>query len=414
MIFLGGGTNKAVSAFRTVRLFRTFRVLRVTKLLRSLSYMKVITGVISRSINKFILIFVLLLLFIYIYALLGMQIFGGNLDIEGNIGQDRIRQNFDSFLNAFIVVFQIMTQENWNTMLFLMMRSTVTKPFTLAYLISWIFIGNYVFLNLFLAILLDEFTGEEAAEDLEEMDEDGEEDDYHNNTSRGPTSDGRSYSNTMQKTKSMSLDSSFRRSLTSMTEGETDGEGSTSSAHVQKRRQHEQIIECNRTFYIFAKDNWLRRSCMQLMHHPWFENSVLIMIAISSIKLAIDTYITDTDSVPYDVSKKIDIGINVFFTIEMLTKIIAIGFFFDNGSYLRETWNILDFIIVVASLLDMSVASINLGFIKILRLLRTLRPLRFVTHNPSMRLVVTALLESKTAIFNVLIVIVMIWYFFFG
>ena len=142
MIFLGGGTNKAVSAFRTVRLFRTFRVLRVTKLLRSLSYMKVITGVISRSINKFILIFVLLLLFIYIYALLGMQIFGGNLDIEGNIGQDRIRQNFDSFLNAFIVVFQIMTQENWNTMLFLMMRSTVTKPFTLAYLISWIFIGN--------------------------------------------------------------------------------------------------------------------------------------------------------------------------------------------------------------------------------------------------------------------------------
>ena len=211
----------------------------------------------------------------------------------------------------------------------------------------------------------------------------------------------------------MSLDSSFRRSLTSMTEGETDGEGSTSSAHVQKRRQHEQIIECNRTFYIFAKDNWLRRSCMQLMHHPWFENSVLIMIAISSIKLAIDTYITDTDSVPYDVSKKIDIGINVFFTIEMLTKIIALGFFFDNGSYLRETWNILDFIIVVASLLDMSVASINLGFIKILRLLRTLRPLRFVTHNPSMRLVVTALLESKTAIFNVLIVIVMIWYFIF-
>jgi len=405
MIFLDGGGNKAVSAFRTVRLFRTFRVLRVTKLLRSLSYMKVIMGVITRSINKFILIFVLLLLFIFIYALLGMQIFGGNLDVSDNTGQYRIWQNFDSFISAFIVCFQIMTQENWNDLLFLTMRSGVSKPFSLVYLTSWIFIGNYVFLNLFLAILLDEFTGDEAAEDLEEIDEDNEDDDPHHNTSRGPTSDGKTGTGTVQRTRS--LESSFRRSITSR--GETDEE---SSDHRVKAPKHEQVIACNRSFYIFSKENFVRRFCLALMHHPWFENSVLIMIAISSIKLGIDTYITDTDSTPYMISKKIDMGINIFFTIEMMTKIISLGFCFDDGSYLRESWNILDFIIVIASLLDMSVSSINLGFIKILRLLRTLRPLRFVTHNPSMRLIVTALLESKTAIFNVLIVIVMIWLMF--
>jgi len=407
MIFLDGGGNKAVSAFRTVRLFRTFRVLRVTKLLRSLSYMKVIMGVITRSINKFILIFVLLLLFIFIYALLGMQIFGGNLDVSDNSGQDRIWQNYDSFLSAFIVCFQIMTQENWNDLLFLTMRSGVSKPFSLVYLISWIFIGNYVFLNLFLAILLDEFTGEEAAEDLEEIDEDNEDEDAHHGTSRGPTSDGKTHTNTNTVQRTRSLESSFRRSITSR--GETDEE---SSDHRLKAPKHEQVVACKRTFYIFSKENFVRRFCMALMHHPWFENSVLIMIAVSSIKLGIDTYITDTESTSYLISKKIDMGINIFFTIEMMTKIISLGFFVDDGSYLRESWNILDFIIVIASLLDMSVSSINLGFIKILRLLRTLRPLRFVTHNPSMRLIVTALLESKTAIFNVLIVITMIWLMF--
>ena len=70
LIFLSGGA-KAVSAFRSVRIFRTFRVLRVTKLLRSLAFMKVIIGVVSRAIDSFIYIALLLFLFIFIYALLG-------------------------------------------------------------------------------------------------------------------------------------------------------------------------------------------------------------------------------------------------------------------------------------------------------------------------------------------------------
>ena len=70
IIFLSGGA-KAVSAFRSVRIFRTFRVLRVTKLLRALAFMKVIIGVLSRSLSSFIYIALLLFLFIFIYALLG-------------------------------------------------------------------------------------------------------------------------------------------------------------------------------------------------------------------------------------------------------------------------------------------------------------------------------------------------------
>jgi len=50
IIFLSDGTSKANSAFKSVKVFRTFRVLRVTKLLRSMSFIKVIIGVLSRSI----------------------------------------------------------------------------------------------------------------------------------------------------------------------------------------------------------------------------------------------------------------------------------------------------------------------------------------------------------------------------
>ena len=85
---------------------------------------------------------------------------------------------------------------------------------------------------------------------------------------------------------------------------------------------------------------------------------------------------------------------------------------FDRGSYLREPWNQLDFFIVVSSLIDMCLESVDIPMIKILRLLRTLRPLRFISHNINLKIVVTALLESVSAIINVLIVLLLIWLMF--
>ena len=107
-----------------------------------------------------------------------------------------------------------------------------------------------------------------------------------------------------------------------------------------------------------------------------------------------------------------DIAFNMIFTCEAVIKIIAMGFFLNKGSYLTEPWNVLDFFIVVSALIDMSVESVDIPAIKVLRLLRTLRPLRFISHNINLKLVVTSLLESISAIFNVLIVLLLIWLMF--
>lgn len=81
----------------------------------------------------------------------------------------------------------------------------------------------------------------------------------------------------------------------------------------------------------------------------------------------------------------------------------------DENSYLTESWSQLDFFIVISSTIDMSFESIDLPVIKVLRLLRTLRPLRFISHNVNLKVVVIALLESVGAIFNVMIVVILIW-----
>ena len=68
----GASGNSAVSSFRSVRIFRAFRVFRVTRMVRSLEYMRVIMNVIAKTLEDFFYIFLLLILFNYIFALLGM------------------------------------------------------------------------------------------------------------------------------------------------------------------------------------------------------------------------------------------------------------------------------------------------------------------------------------------------------
>lgn len=72
----------------------------------------------------------------------------------------------------------------------------------------------------------------------------------------------------------------------------------------------------------------------------------------------------------------------------------------------------LDFFIVISSLIDLMLINVELPFIKVLRLLRTLRPLRFISHNLAMKMVIVALFDSVGSIFNVVLVVMVVWLMF--
>lgn len=158
----------------------------------------------------------------------------------------------------------------------------------------------------------------------------------------------------------------------------------------------------------------MRYVCYRIMKHRYFERTILAAIVFSSLKLGFDTYFVhvDENSLFKRVSDIIDTIFSCVFIVESLIKTISMGMIMDRGSYLRDTWNILDFFIVVCSLIDLILSDIKLTFIKILRLLRTLRPLRFISHNVGLKMIVIALFESIGPIINVLIVIVLIWIMF--
>lgn len=63
-------------------------------------------------------------------------------------------------------------------------------------------------------------------------------------------------------------------------------------------------------------------------------------------------------------------------------QVVALGWCFGEQAYLRSSWNVLDGLLVLISVIDILVSMVSdsgtkiLGMLRVLRLLRTLRPLR--------------------------------------
>jgi len=100
-------------------------------------------------------------------------------------------------------------------------------------------------------------------------------------------------------------------------------------------------IECTNSVYIFHKQSRFRLICYKIYKHKAFDNFIMFLIAVSSLKLGVDSYLSKLppDSVEIRVSEDIDIVLNVLFLLELLIKVVAMGLFMDKGSYIRESWN---------------------------------------------------------------------------
>lgn len=91
-----------------------------------------------------------------------------------------------------------------------------------------------------------------------------------------------------------------------------------------------------------------------------FEGIILSLILISSITLVIDNPLANPEDEFIIFIGYLDNCFTILFTLEAMIKIIALGFIVNNQTlqkqkmspYILDPWNILDFIVVCASLID--------------------------------------------------------------
>mmetsp|Transcript_41505 Transcript_41505/g.39928 ORF Transcript_41505/g.39928 Transcript_41505/m.39928 type:complete len:177 (+) Transcript_41505:540-1070(+) len=91
-------------------------------------------------------------------------------------------------------------------------------------------------------------------------------------------------------------------------------------------------------------------------------------------------------------------------------RIVSLGFLFNGKySYLRNPWNMIDFIIVIFSLAAFSDTDSNLKLIKIFRVMK---PLRIISKNKSLKAAVIALIMAIPNIFTILITVLLFFVIF--
>jgi hypothetical protein len=91
--------------------------------------------------------------------------------------------------------------------------------------------------------------------------------------------------------------------------------------------------------FLFSKKNRVRYLAFRIIHWTRFESLVLLIIIVSSLKLAVDTYLpsnpnTNEENQLANLSQEFDIVFNSFFIAEAVFKITALGFAFGEGAYL--------------------------------------------------------------------------------
>ena len=134
-----------------------------------------------------------------------------------------------------------------------------------------------------------------------------------------------------------------------------------------------------RSLYVFNYQNPFRRFCGYITNLAIFDNIIIVLILISTLTLAFEHPLADPQSQKMKNLEYIDMGMTIAFCIEALMKIITFGFLFNGRkSYLRNAWNILDFFIVVTSVISLSIDSGSLSVVKVIRVARILRPLRLI------------------------------------
>jgi hypothetical protein len=163
----------------------------------------------------------------------------------------------------------------------------------------------------------------------------------------------------------------------------------------------------SRSLFIFGPENRIRIFANLVYRHRFFDRFILFLICISTLTLAFESPLENPKGTTVTVLTYIDYVMSSFFFCECITKVIALGFIgCGSSSYIRNPWNILDFIIVVSSLASMIFVNVDLKAIKSLRILRVLRPLRIVAKNRGLKLAITSLFNSLPNIANLLLIVV--------
>ncbi|XP_055263540.1 voltage-dependent T-type calcium channel subunit alpha-1G isoform X4 [Moschus berezovskii] len=194
-----------------------------------------------------------------------------------------------------------------------------------------------------------------------------------------------------------------------------DDEGNLSKAERMRAWVRTRLPACclerdSWSAYIFPPQSRFRLLCHRIITHKMFDHVVLVIIFLNCITIAMERPKIDPHSAERIFLTLSNYIFTAVFLAEMTVKVVALGWCFGEQAYLRSSWNVLDGLLVLISIIDILVSMVSdsgtkiLGMLRVLRLLRTLRPLRVISRAQGLKLVVETLMSSLKPIGNIVVI----------
>ncbi|XP_044143728.1 voltage-dependent L-type calcium channel subunit alpha-1S isoform X2 [Bufo gargarizans] len=419
-----------ISVLRCIRLLRIFKITRYWTSLNNL------VASLLNSVRSIASLLLLLFLFMIIFALLGMQMFGGKFDFEDT---EIRRSTFDTFPQALITVFQILTGEDWNSVMYngIMAYGGPSFPgmFVCIYFIILFVCGNYILLNVFLAIAVDNLA---EAENLTSAQKAKAEERKRKKLARSQPDKSEEEKlllakkleqkakgdgiPTTAKLKIDEFESNVNEIKDPYPSADFPGDDEEEEpdiplsprprplAELQLKEKAVPMPEAS-SFFLFSPTNKIRVLCHRIINATTFTNFILLFILLSSISLAAEDPIR-TDSFRNVILSYFDAVFTAIFTTEIVLKMTVYGAFLHKGSFCRNYFNILDLLVVGVSLISSWIQSSAISVVKILRVLRVLRPLRAINRAKGLKHVVQCVFVAIKTIGNIVLVTTLLQFMF--
>ncbi len=167
-----------------LRVVRVFRIGRVLRLIKAAKGIRKLLFALVISLPALFNIGMLLTLIMFIYAIFGMTIFG-NIKHDGKIDD---LSNFETFFRSMLLLFRLTTSAGWNDILYPMMNSDdcnnthrimpdgafkevpngdcASPTIAALYMVSYIIITFLIIINMYIAVILENFNQAHEQEEV--------------------------------------------------------------------------------------------------------------------------------------------------------------------------------------------------------------------------------------------------------
>eukprot|EP00069_Balaena_mysticetus_P015268 bmy_09136T0 len=351
-----------ISVFRCVRLLRIFKVTRHWTSLSNL------VASLLNSMKSIASLLLLLFLFIIIFSLLGMQLFGGKFNFDETQTK---RSTFDNFPQALLTVFQILTGEDWNAVMYdgIMAYGGPSSSGMIVCIYFIILFICDILLNVFLAIAVDNLADAESLNTAQKEEaEEKERKKIARKESLENKKNNKPEVNQIANSDNKVTIDDYREEdedkdpypPCDVPVGEEEEEEEEDEPEVPAGPRPRRISELNMkekitpipegsAFFILSKTNPIRVGCHKLINHHIFTNLILVFIMLSSAALAAEDPIR-SHSFRNTILGYFDYAFTAIFTVEILLKMTTFGAFLHKGAFCRNYFNLLDMLVVGVSL----------------------------------------------------------------